>query len=110
MAKSKSKESPSKELPSKYKAKREPVTLLPVSKDWQRHWRGMPEFVSRQQEPFATVLVRLRSQEDLDAFAELIGHKFSRKSKTMYRAWYPKLQVGMGDVGLSKTKRYVDES
>ena len=79
------------------------ASLFDVSADWQEHWKDMPEFVQGQQRPFAELIIRFRSQEDLDDFAKRIGQRLNRKSQC---TWHPELAKGeMGNSG----KRYVDE-
>lgn len=65
-------------------------------------WQDMPEFVQDKQEPYAQMIVRFRSQEDLDEFAQLIGQKLTRKTKSI---WHPVLVRG-----INANKRWVDES
>jgi hypothetical protein len=49
-------------------------------------WRGMPEFVQEKKEPYSKIIVRFDSEEDLQAFAELIGQKLTNKTKSI---WHP---------------------
>ena len=65
-------------------------------------WKDMPEFIQDKQEPFAKIIVRFGSQEDLDEFSELIGQKLTNKTKSI---WHPQLERG-----INSSKRYVDES
>lgn len=53
------------------------------------HWDGMPEF---NQEAIAhrTILVHFNTDEDVAAFAALIGHKITEKTKFI---WYPKMII-----------------
>jgi len=64
-------------------------------------WKNMPEFVQDKQEPFAKIIVRFDSQEDLDEFSKLIGQKLTPKTKSI---WHPQLVRG-----INSAKRYVDE-
>ena len=52
----------------------------------QSEWQQMPEFVQEKQEPFAQIIFRFETEDDLDAFAELIGKKLTGKTKS---AWHP---------------------
>ena len=52
----------------------------------QSEWQQMPEFVQEKQEPFAQIIFRFENEDDLDAFAELIGQKLTGKTKS---AWHP---------------------
>jgi hypothetical protein len=57
-----------------------------TDKDWQYHWKDMPEFVQNKKEPFAKIIVRFDSEEDLQDFAKLIGQKLTPKTKSI---WFP---------------------
>jgi hypothetical protein len=70
---------------------------------WRREWQGMPEFVQEAQPPYAKIVVRFASKEDLDDFMILIGQKLTNKTKSI---WHPhKSHWGNGHA----TKRWVDE-
>jgi hypothetical protein len=58
---------------------------------WKEEWVGMPEFVQEKAEPFATIIVRFSSQEDLDDFARRIDQKLTPKTKSI---WHPELVRG----------------
>jgi len=51
-------------------------------------WGGMPEFVQNKIEPYAKIIVRINSEEDLSNFSKLVGQRLTRKTKSI---WYPKL-------------------
>lgn len=53
---------------------------------WETEWVGMPEFVQDKQRPHAAITFRFKNEEDLQAFATLIGQKLTNKTKS---AWYP---------------------
>lgn len=72
------------------------------NKEINEHWVGMPDFVQEKQEPYAKIIFRFESEEDLQEFAELIGQKLTKKTKS---AWHPQLVRGQ-----NSSKRYVDES
>jgi len=57
-----------------------------VDPEWVNEWQGMPEFVQERKREYAKLIIRFRTQEDLDAFAELIGQKLNRNSQC---TWYP---------------------
>jgi len=65
-------------------------------------WKDMPEFVQEKQEPYQTIIVRFRSKEDVEDFAQLINQPLTPKSKSI---WHPKLVRG-----INSHKRYTDES
>jgi len=53
---------------------------------WREEWKDMPEFIQEKQEPHAKIIFRFDSEKDLQEFAELIGQKLTKKTKS---AWYP---------------------
>jgi len=64
-------------------------------------WKDMPEFVQEKQEPYAKIIVRFDSKEDLEEFSKLIGQKLTQKTKSI---WHPQLVRGK-----HSSKRYVDD-
>jgi len=52
----------------------------------EKEWVGMPEFVQDKKEPFAKIIVRFETEEDLKKFAELIDQKLTNKTKSI---WFP---------------------
>lgn len=58
----------------------------PQKNDPRKEWVGMPEFVQEKQEPFAKIIFRFETKEDLDEFAEIIGQKLTPNTKS---AWHP---------------------
>ena len=54
----------------------------------RREWKDMPEFEQDKQRPFAQIVVRFSSPEDLEEFAFLIGQELTNKTKSI---WHPKL-------------------
>jgi len=65
-------------------------------------WIDMPEFVQEKQKPFAQIICRFESEEDLDSFAQLIGQKLTPKTKSI---WHPFKSHWGGKKGV-----YKDES
>jgi hypothetical protein len=51
-------------------------------------WDNMPEFVQDESEPYAKIVVRIRSEEDLKKFIELMDQPITPKTKSI---WYPAL-------------------
>lgn len=66
----------------------------------EREWVHMPEFVQEKDEPYAKIVVRFETKEDLKEFGELIGQKVNVKTKSI---WHPKLERGTGGL------RWIDE-
>lgn len=56
------------------------------SKTIRYEWDGMPEFVQNKKEPYAKIIVRFESEEDLQEFARIIGQKLTKKTKSI---WHP---------------------
>ena len=54
--------------------------------DWKREWKDMPEFVQDKKEPYAKIIIRFDSEEDLQDFSKLIGQKLTNKTKSL---WHP---------------------
>lgn len=57
---------------------------------WKQYWHGMPEFVQEQKEPFRTVHVKFRNEEDYQEFSQKINQELTEKSKAI---WHPKLEI-----------------
>ncbi len=49
-------------------------------------WRGMPEFVSEDQQPFRSINVHFATAEDVERFAEATGCTIPPKAKYL---WFP---------------------
>jgi hypothetical protein len=64
--------------------------LFSVPPDWQKHWQGMPEFVQGKREPYAKIIVRFASEEDLQDFAKRIGQNLNRKTICIWHPTYPR--------------------
>ena len=54
--------------------------------DKKIEWEGMPEFIQEKQEPYAKIIIRCETEEDMLALAKLLGQKLTKKTKS---AWYP---------------------
>jgi hypothetical protein len=69
---------------------------------WQDEWKGMPEFIQEDLQPFQSVIVHFEKREDMDEFSKLVEQKLTYKTKSI---WYPKAEIGT-----YADKRYIDES
>lgn len=49
-------------------------------------WGGMPDFDQKKQEPYAKITFRFETEGDLDEFAEMIGQKLTKRTKS---SWHP---------------------
>ncbi len=56
-------------------------------KEWEKHWVGMPECTSGEIKPFKKIIVSFENEQDLQEFAELIGQKLTKQTKSI---WFPK--------------------
>ena len=72
-----------------------------IENEREKEWKGMPEFIQNKKQPFAQIIFRFDSAEDLQEFSKLVGQKFTKKSKS---AWFP----FRSHWGLEK-KVYIDE-
>lgn len=62
-------------------------------KEWLKEWTGMPEFQAAKDEEAEVgyIVVHFKTQEDVDAFCEAIGQKFTLAQGSRSKAiWYPK--------------------
>jgi hypothetical protein len=64
-------------------------------------WQDMPEFIQEKQEPYAKMVIRFATKEDLDEFSKLIDQRLTKKTKSI---WHPKLERG-----INSQKLYVHE-
>ena len=68
-------------------------------------WVGMPEFIQEKKEPFSKITVRFETEEDLNAFAKLIGQKLTPKTKSI---WHPHKPHRSGLVRRWVDKDFID--
>jgi len=64
----------------------EELHFFQVEKEHQTHWKDMPEFIQERKKDYAKIIFRFENEEDLQEFANLIGQKLTKKTKS---AWYP---------------------
>jgi hypothetical protein len=57
--------------------------------EWEKNWKGMPEFEQQDDLPYKKLYVTFRNEEDYQEFAKLIGQKLTPKTKTI---WIPELE------------------
>jgi len=53
---------------------------------WSLHWGGMPELVQEDLTSARKLIVHFRSEEDVQAFAELIQQEISARQPSL---WFP---------------------
>lgn len=55
---------------------------------WREHWNDMPEFEQEDLTSHRKIVVHFRNDEDVRAFAELIGQRITPRQKAF---WFPEL-------------------
>ena len=63
------------------------LPMLPPRDDAYAHWEGMPEFKQEDLTPIKQVIVSMRTEADVIAFANLIGQRLTLRGKSSI--WYP---------------------
>jgi len=58
--------------------------------NWEKHWRGMPEFEQDDNSPWKTLKVHFKTEQDYLEFCEIIGQSLSNKTKS---TWHPKQDI-----------------
>jgi hypothetical protein len=56
--------------------------------EWEKHWKGMPEFEQEDNKTYKTIYVHFRNEDDYKEFAKMIKQNLSEKTKSI---WYPAL-------------------
>ena len=76
------------------------LSLFPdFENEWQKEWKGMPEFIAENKEPSQQIIVSFRSFEDVKKFGELIGIKVTPKTKS---TWFPERPIDTGEYYFNK--------
>jgi vacuolar-type H+-ATPase subunit I/STV1 len=57
--------------------------------EWQKHWKGMPEYDQPLQKPYKTLQINFKTKEDYDNFAKLIDQPLTEKTKVI---WHPQVE------------------
>ena len=52
--------------------------------DWRIHWKEMPEYPSEIPRPYKQVFVKVRTEEDVKKFEEIIGTTFTEKTRFLH--------------------------
>ena len=58
--------------------------------NWEKHWRGMPEFEQDDNSPWKTLKVHFKTEQDYQEFCKIIQQSLSNKTKS---TWHPKQDV-----------------
>jgi hypothetical protein len=64
--------------------------LFDDSEWWREHWRGMPEFVQRNEHPLRTIELYVRDREARNDLARRLGQKITDATKSL---WHPEAGV-----------------
>ena len=75
--------------------------LFDKGERYENEWKGMPEFVQENLEPYKTIYVHFESRDDMEAFARLIGQSIGLNTRSI---WYPEAEIGH-----FADRRYIDE-
>ncbi len=62
-----------------------------ITINWEKEWRGMPEFIQEDLSPTKQLIINFESEKDYNDFAELIGQKLTLKTQSV---WYPEAEIG----------------
>lgn len=57
-----------------------------MKKEMQELWVDMPEFIQEKQEPFAKIIIRVNSAEDLVELSRRLEQPLTSKTKSI---WFP---------------------
>lgn len=57
-------------------------------KEWEKHWKGMPEYSNDNNPPYKMINIRFRTKEDYEDFCRIIGQKLTDSTKSI---WHPAL-------------------
>ena len=57
--------------------------------EWQKHWKGMPEYEQPEQKPYKTLQINFKTKDDYDNFAKLIQQNLTEKTKVI---WHPQIE------------------
>jgi len=61
-----------------------------IPEEWEKEWKGMPEWNQGDFAPFKSVIVHLRDQEALDSLSKFTGQRIMPKTRFV---WYPRVEI-----------------
>ena len=74
-------------------------TLFDLSEftDWQKEWKGMPEYNNQKEEPLLTATFKFRTENDFISFMEVVKRELydgkrvfdGNQEKDKKSAWFP---------------------
>ena len=76
------------------------LALIDVGEWWEEAWKGMPEFIQEDLEPYKTIYVHFENREDMDRFSKIVEQKIGLNTRSI---WYPEAEIGRFG-----NKRYID--
>ena len=62
----------------------------PQKSIWEEEWVGMPEFIQEDLTSHRKIIVHFRNEADVQAFAELMKQKITKKRPSL---WFPEMPV-----------------
>lgn len=68
---------------------------------WHDDWKGMPEFVQNDLEPYKSLIVHFEKWEDVQKFAKILNQTITAQTKSL---WYPE-----SEFIARKNKFYIQE-
>jgi hypothetical protein len=54
---------------------------------WEDEWVGMPEFVQENKNPFMSVIIHLKNEDELKILEDFVGKKIDKRKKTRPFVW-----------------------
>lgn len=57
--------------------------------EWQKHWKGMPDYNQPLQKPYKTLQINFKTKDDYDNFAKVIQQNLTEKTKVI---WHPQIE------------------
>lgn len=73
-----------------------------IINNWKEEWKEMPEYISKNLEPYKTVYVHFRCEEDYKNFGKVFNYNITEKTNSL---WFPKLEhQELGNI------EYIDKS
>lgn len=60
--------------------------------EWEKEWKGMPEFELENLQPFKSIIVHFNSREDMEKFSKLIEQNITSMTRSL---WYPKAEFDL---------------
>ena len=67
------------------------ISLFDKGSAWENEWKGMPEFVQEDLEPWKTLYVHFENRKDMEAFAKLVGQRIGADTRSI---WFPEAEIG----------------